>query len=109
MILSNLLDELSFDLENWKERRAKNLDMHLQCIDPKNRTKIEERLDKFIYKHFALDTTDESRTAMQEHIAANPKGRHGKHEYHLDDWGLTSEEVTNRFAPYIERFNIKME
>jgi len=62
-----------------------------------------------IYNHFALDTTDESRTAMQEHIAANPKGRHGKHEYHLDDWGLTSEEVTNRFAPYIERFNIKME
>ncbi len=62
-----------------------------------------------IYNHFALDATDESRTAMQEHIAANPKGRHGKHEYHLDDWGLTSEEVTNRFAPYIERFNIKME
>lgn len=61
-----------------------------------------------IYDHFDLDMTPEAKSAMEAHIADNPKGRHGKHEYKLDDWGLTNEAVIERFAPYIERFDIDM-
>jgi len=46
--------------------------------------------------------------AFASHLAANEKGRHGKHEYQLDDWGLTNEDVLSRFAPYIERFGINV-
>jgi len=62
-----------------------------------------------IYKHFGLSIDGPADQAMKEHIRANPKDRHGKHEYHLDDWGMTTEEVVSRFAPYIERFNIGMD
>jgi hypothetical protein len=62
-----------------------------------------------IYKRFGLSIDGLADQAMKEHIRANPKDRHGKHEYHLDDWGMTTEEVVSRFAPYIERFNIGMD
>ena len=39
----------------------------------------------------------------------NPKGKRGKHEYRLDDYGLDRETVTEAFADYIERFDIPSE
>jgi hypothetical protein len=47
-----------------------------------------------------LPLSDESRTAMQAHIDANPKGKHGKHEYNLAEYGLTREMIEERFAFY---------
>ena len=61
-----------------------------------------------IYDHFELDLGEAASQAMEAHIEANPKGQHGKHQYQLDDWGLTPEEIEARFAPYIERFSIDM-
>lgn len=61
-----------------------------------------------IYRHFDLPVGKAARQALDAHIAANPKGRHGKHEYKLEDWGLSQEDVLTRFAPYIERFGIEM-
>jgi hypothetical protein len=62
-----------------------------------------------IYDHFDLSIDAAADEAMKSHMQANPKGRHGKHEYHLDDWGMTSEEILSRFGPYIERFKIGMD
>jgi len=59
-----------------------------------------------IYHHFELPMTPAAREALEAHVAANPKGRHGKHEYQLEDWGLTKDDVSARFAPYVERFRI---
>ena len=75
------------------------------------RYSVEPLTDKVegIYKHFGLSIDGPADQAMKEHIRANPKDRHGKHEYRLDDWGMTTEEVVSRFAPYIERFNIGMD
>jgi hypothetical protein len=44
--------------------------------------------------------SDESRAAMQAHVDANPKGKHGKHEYNLAEYGLTREMIGKRFAFY---------
>jgi len=62
-----------------------------------------------IYGHFGLPFTASVRSALEAHTMANPKGRHGAHEYSLDDWGLTKEQVRERFAPYAERFGIEMD
>jgi hypothetical protein len=59
-----------------------------------------------IYGHFDLPLGDEARAAVQAHIDANPKGKHGRHEYHLDEYGLGEDEVRGRFASYIDRFGI---
>lgn len=61
-----------------------------------------------IYEHFGLPIGDDAAASLKAHIEANPKGRHGKHEYNLDDWGLTADDVAKRFEPYVERFEIAM-
>lgn len=61
-----------------------------------------------IYAHFGLPLAAGAREAMEAHAKSNPQGRHGRHEYRLEDWGLARGEVLARFAPYIERFGIDL-
>lgn len=53
-----------------------------------------------VYKSFGLPMSEEGRAALQTHIDANPKGKHGKHEYNLEEYGLTREIIAQRFAFY---------
>lgn len=53
-----------------------------------------------VYRAFNLPLGPESRAAMQAHVDANPKGKHGKHEYNLAEFGLTREMIDKRFAFY---------
>jgi hypothetical protein len=62
-----------------------------------------------IYGHFGESLSDEAETAMHDHLASHPKGRHGAHTYTLDDFGLDEQVVRDRFAPYVERFGIEEE
>ena len=50
---------------------------------------------------------DEARAAMQAHLDANPKGKHGTHQYDLDSFGLDAARVRERFADYVDRFQVK--
>lgn len=43
---------------------------------------------------------------MRAMLAANPQGKHGKHEYVLEDYGLSRAGIHAHFADYIERFDI---
>ena len=43
---------------------------------------------------------------MEAHVRANPKGKHGKHEYDLATYGLEASQVLERFAPYVQRFDL---
>ena len=61
-----------------------------------------------IYDHFDLLVTEAAHSAFEGHAVANQKDRHGQHEYQLNDWGLTNEDVLGRFAPYVERFGIEI-
>jgi Sulfotransferase family len=52
-----------------------------------------------IYRQFRLDYTPAARTAMEEMHAESQQGpRAPKHTYSLADYGLTSEQVKERFA-----------
>lgn len=59
-----------------------------------------------IYRHFELTLPAEAEAAMARHVAANPPGKHGQHDYGLEEYGLTREQVQARFADYVERFDI---
>lgn len=59
-----------------------------------------------IYDHFGEPVTPEAEAAMNAYMDANPKGKHGKHEYSLERYGLTREGVHKAFADYIERYKI---
>ena len=43
---------------------------------------------------------------MADYMAANPKGKHGKHEYDLAEYGLSVDQVHEFFKDYIEDFDI---
>ena len=49
-----------------------------------------------VYDHFAMTLDDQTEEALASHIAANPKGKHGKHEYSLEEYGLTHELISER-------------
>jgi len=59
-----------------------------------------------LYAKFDEPLTDEAVAAMQAMLDAKPKGKFGKHEYRLEDYGLSRGEVLERFAGYIERYGI---
>ncbi len=52
-----------------------------------------------IYRHFGLTLTDEARKAMEASHSESQQGeRAPKHKYSLADYGLTAEQVKERFA-----------
>ena len=59
-----------------------------------------------VYRHFDEPFTAEAEAAMNHYMQANPKGKHGRHTYSLEDYGLTTEQVRERYANYCERFSI---
>ena len=45
-------------------------------------------------------------SAVDAHVRQNPQGRHGRHEYSLEQYGLSPERVRERFARYIESYRL---
>lgn len=61
-----------------------------------------------VYAGFDEDLTPQAEAAMRAMLDANPQGKHGKHEYRLEDYGLTRDGVHDHFKDYIARYNISI-
>lgn len=61
-----------------------------------------------VYEHFDIEMTSKTQQRLEEYHSQNPMGKHGKHEYNLQEYGLTEQQVLDRFAFYIKRFDIPM-
>jgi hypothetical protein len=59
---------------------------------------------KRVYSYFALPLTPAALAAFEAHVRANPRAKHGKHEYQLQEFGLSEGSVRERFAGYRDRF-----
>jgi hypothetical protein len=59
---------------------------------------------KKLYARF--DEPFNAETEMTAFLANNPKGKHGKHHYALEEYGLTAEGVRTHFRDYCERFGV---
>ena len=62
-----------------------------------------------IYQHFGEPFTPHAEAAMNAYMAENPQGKHGKHAYALEEYGLTEDGVRDHFRDYIKRFDIPVE
>lgn len=62
---------------------------------------------KRLYDHFGEELTDDAESRMRHYIEAKPKGRFGKHEYNVEDYGLTEDQVRSHFADYVRDFDIQ--
>jgi sulfotransferase family protein len=45
-----------------------------------------------------------ARDAIARHARAHPRGLHGEHDYRLEDYGITRDDVERRFAAYTASF-----
>jgi hypothetical protein len=61
-----------------------------------------------LYAHFNEPFTPQAEAGMTNLLADNPQGKHGKHVYSLEEFGLTANEVRKHFADYCERFSIPL-
>lgn len=59
-----------------------------------------------LYDHFGEPLSGEAATAMSAYLENNPKGKHGRHEYKLEEYGLTSNWVRHHYRDYCEMFSI---
>ncbi|MET0241178.1 MAG: sulfotransferase [Sphingobium sp.] len=61
-----------------------------------------------LYARFDMPFTAEALAAMESFLANNQQGKHGKHSYRLEDYGLTKESVRRHFREYCERYDIAL-
>ena len=62
---------------------------------------------KRIYEFVGLELTPRVQDAMSARIAAAPELSHGVHRYDVADFGMTEDEIRERFDDYIDRFDLR--
>ena len=60
-----------------------------------------------IYAHFDQELTPEGERKLQAWRAAHPQGKHGAHQYEKQEIGVDEGEILDRFAGYMEFFQLK--
>jgi len=62
-----------------------------------------------LYADLGDTLTPEAEAAMQAWLDDNPQGKFGKHEYQLDQYGLSVEALAPRFERYLSSYDIARE
>jgi hypothetical protein len=62
-----------------------------------------------IYSSAGKELSDEAQAEMTQWLDSNPQGKHGKHVYSLENYGISKADVENLFADYVERYQLTME
>ena len=95
---------VAFDVEQEKlgSGRLVHVDYY-QLVD------APEAVMPDVFAAIDLEWTPEVDERVRIWREENPKGKRGKHEYRLDDYGLDRETVADAFADYTERFDIPSE
>jgi hypothetical protein len=59
-----------------------------------------------IYSHFDLEYNSEIAALFEERISEKPTSQEGEHEYSIEDFGLTNEQVRETLKTYNDRFGV---
>ena len=62
-----------------------------------------------VYRHFGMTMEPAMATAIDNYVAAKPRGGYGEHSYHFEDHGLDEHEERAKFRPYMVRFGVTAE
>ncbi|MGE5341223.1 MAG: sulfotransferase family protein [Candidatus Omnitrophota bacterium] len=58
-----------------------------------------------IYNHFGYTIGEQMVNDVQHWVTQNPRHKHGVHEYSLEKFGLTDQDVERRFSRYAETYH----
>ena len=59
-----------------------------------------------IYEHFDIEFRPQARRAMEAFVVDNPQGKHGKHDYTAEDFGMDAARDFEPFRGYCQMFDI---
>ncbi len=57
-----------------------------------------------VYDQFEIKLSDRAQQRLRDFPLSNPKGRFGKHEYSLEEFGLDRVTEAKRYSDYCQRF-----
>ena len=98
VIGADSLETWSRGLERFNTARAKQNPAQFYDVDYFQLIKEPIRTVENVYAHFGIEMTDEARAAIQRTDEESKQGpRAPKHTYSLGDYGLTEEQVKERF------------
>ncbi|MEH6592075.1 MAG: sulfotransferase [Halioglobus sp.] len=106
------MDMLSIYTQTFESDRAE-LERHFpgQFLDMRHDDFVADpwAVIDSIYAARGEPLSDEGRAAMVAWQQAHPKGKHGKHSYRLEDYGIERAEVEALFGDYAERYGLSMD
>ncbi len=59
------------------------------------------------YQQFGIDWTPECEAALRQWSEDNPQHKRGKHSHSGEQLAVSKEQIQERFASYINRFNVQ--
>jgi hypothetical protein len=62
-----------------------------------------------IYEHFGMSVGPEMMQGLDDHLRENPQHKRGVHQYGLDQFGLSAEEIDRLFAYYRSAYQVPVE
>lgn len=92
-------------LKFWKEQAAKNV-LHVSYYDMMNDFHGEM---KKIYSFVGLPYSQEIEDSLTQHNAINKQNKYGVHQYQVQDFGLSHQEIDDHFSLYRQTFSIPYE
>lgn len=101
-VLNHLAGQMGHSMEIRKSISAERI-LDIQYNDFINDS---QAVADGIYQHFSLPYSDATRQLIASYIADHPRGKHGSHDYQLEQFGLNEQQVLDRFAGYIDEFDI---
>jgi len=84
------------------EERFGDLHFHQLLGDPM-------RAIESTYAGLGIRLSEAARVRMHRQLRANPRGKHGTHDYLLSEWGLDPSGVRSAFDFYIRRCGVRVE
>lgn len=57
---------------------------------------------KGLYEKLGASFTEETSEGIMKYVREHPQGKHGKHRYTLEEYGLHKESLKNTFKKYLE-------
>lgn len=62
-----------------------------------------------VYADLDLDLTPKAEHDMTSYVRNKPRGKHGAHRYSLEDYGIETAWVYERYARYMQEYDVKAE
>lgn len=99
-VAKTVMDFYAQSLERGLFMRRQQPENHFMDYNHKEFIQQPLQLIERVFDRFDLSMRADQRSAFLDHIQNHPQHKHGKHEYTLDDFGLTEDIIRERFSFY---------